>query len=255
MKEDIVDVLNMFFDYRIENIHTIIPGKILSYDESKRLAEVEPRIQLKTTKEVYVKYPVLENVPVMFPSGKVFSLRWDIEKNDGCLIVFSEASLGNFLNATSDDQIECEDSSRFSLTDAICIPGLHTIQKAKSLSKDVEIYIDKNGKITIKSKDCAILIENDTTIDTKTANIKSSSDTIIDATGNAEINGTIVKLNGDTKAFVTHAELNNAITTFLLALNGHIHTAPSGGGSTTPPITPMTFDISAAQTTTVKTGG
>lgn len=59
-----------------------------------------------------------------------------------------------------------------------------------------------------------------------------------------------IELNGNTKQFVTWTELNTALTTFLVALNSHVHAA-----SGTPPVTPMTLDISSAKTTTVVTGG
>lgn len=64
-----------------------------------------------------------------------------------------------------------------------------------------------------------------------------------------------VKLNGDSKQFVTWAELNQALTTFLTALNGHVHTSAASGSPTSSPVTPMTLDISSAKTTTVVTGG
>jgi len=64
-----------------------------------------------------------------------------------------------------------------------------------------------------------------------------------------------IKLNGDSKQFVTWAELNQALTTFLTALNGHVHTSAAPGSPTSSPVTPMTLDISSAKTTTVVTGG
>jgi hypothetical protein len=64
-----------------------------------------------------------------------------------------------------------------------------------------------------------------------------------------------IKLNGDSKQFVTWAELNQALTTFLTALNGHVHTSAVSGSPTSSPVTPMTLDISSAKTTTVVTGG
>lgn len=64
-----------------------------------------------------------------------------------------------------------------------------------------------------------------------------------------DTNGNI-SLNGNSKRFVTYAELASALSSFISALNLHVH-----GSAGTPPVTPMTLDISAAQTTTVKTGG
>ena len=77
-----------------------------------------------------------------------------------------------------------------------------------------------------------------------------------------KIDGTAtVEINGNTKQFVTHAELNLALQTFITALNLHIHTttatigASSTPGVISPPVTPMTLDITAAKTIKTLTGG
>lgn len=82
-----------------------------------------------------------------------------------------------------------------------------------------------------------------------------------DGTGGAiagEVRFTVggdVELNGNSKAFVTHAELDSALQTFITALNLHVHTSSIAGSPSSPPVTPMTLNIAAAATTTVKTGG
>jgi hypothetical protein len=63
-----------------------------------------------------------------------------------------------------------------------------------------------------------------------------------------------ISLNGDSKTFVTHAELNTALQTFITALNPHVHLDPSSG-TTGSPVTPLSLDITASATTTIKTGG
>lgn len=63
-----------------------------------------------------------------------------------------------------------------------------------------------------------------------------------------------IHLNGDTKQFVTWAELNSALQGFKTALSTHVHPT-SVPGPPSPPVTPLVLDISAAKTTTIKTGG
>lgn len=60
-----------------------------------------------------------------------------------------------------------------------------------------------------------------------------------------------IDLNGDGKKFVTHAELDTALQAFITALNINIGTKLDGAG------TPGTasLDISAAETTTIRTDG
>ena len=78
--------------------------------------------------------------------------------------------------------------------------------------------------------------------------------------GKWQLNATEIDLNGDSKRFVTHAELDTALQGLMTSLNSHTHLvaslgAPTGPASTSvPPIT-FSIDISAAKTTTVKTGG
>jgi len=64
-----------------------------------------------------------------------------------------------------------------------------------------------------------------------------------------------IDLNGDGKKFVTYAELNTALQTFKTALNLHVHATVTSLGTPTPPVTPMSIDISAAETTTIRTDG
>jgi len=77
----------------------------------------------------------------------------------------------------------------------------------------------------------------------------------MDGTKTRVINPDGIELNGNSKAFVTHAELDSALQTFKTDLNLHVHTSAVSGSPTSPPISPMSIDISAAKTTTVKTGG
>ena len=64
-----------------------------------------------------------------------------------------------------------------------------------------------------------------------------------------------IKLNGDSKQFVTWTELNGALQDLITAINGHVHTSAASGSPTTSPTVPMTLDISNAKTTPVVTGG
>lgn len=88
------------------------------------------------------------------------------------------------------------------------------------------------------------LTDGETTIySTNAAGDTVKAKIYLDALGN-------IALNGDSKRLVTWDELNTALGTFITALNAHVH-----GSAGTPPVTPMTLNISAAKTTTIKTGG
>lgn len=76
--------------------------------------------------------------------------------------------------------------------------------------------------------------------------------------GVMDVSAQTIKLNGDSKNFVTWAELNQALSTFLTQLTTALTTTPiAGNGAPQPSWTglPTSIDISAAKTTTVVTGG
>jgi len=77
---------------------------------------------------------------------------------------------------------------------------------------------------------------------------------IVNVDGSVEIDpdsGKTINIAGDTKNFVTHAELNTALQTFLTALKAAVSSGcQSGAGGN---IASVTLDISTAEATKVKT--
>lgn len=126
MNKSTVDVFNNFIESRLFDIHTMIPGKFVSYDDGTNKATVVPLVKWQrkiNNSLVTVEIPPIENVPVLFFRTNSFYLKFPIKKNDGCAIYFSESAIGNFLNDTG-NIVDPESPSRFNLTDAICVPGL-----------------------------------------------------------------------------------------------------------------------------------
>jgi len=164
-KENLIDAIYLAINSSLENVHTVLPGKIVSWNAGQRKASVEPLVSMKTVKEVDITLPVIDNVPTIFPSGSNFTLRWDIATGDGCLILFSEYGIGNYLNSGGQNQVAADDSSKFNLTDAICIPGLFSFSRASNLPTDNEISITQGGVITIKNSSGTIELKDDGQVD------------------------------------------------------------------------------------------
>lgn len=123
---NMVDILETFLQSRFSDLHTSIPGKIVSYNETTERAIVQPLVKLHRKigeKIVSVEIQPIENVPVMMLHTSQFKLKVPIKKDDGCEIRFSEVGIGNFLNGNG-SVVAPDDISKFSLTDAYCIPGL-----------------------------------------------------------------------------------------------------------------------------------
>jgi hypothetical protein len=201
----------------LDGVHTAIPGKITKYEAGTKKASVKPLVQHTFPDGTSVPMPVIDGVPVIFPGSTDFVLSFPLKAGDGCLILFSEKALDNWANSAMADSLP-GDPRKFAMTDAICIPGLFTFQQPGKIGNgdDVEILY-KGAAITI--------------------------------TADGDIT-----LNGDSKSFVTHDELSNALSSFLSSLNAHTHTVDTTG-TAAPMVPPLTLDISTAKTTTIKTGG
>lgn len=80
---------------------------------------------------------------------------------------------------------------------------------------------------------------------------KADGSGVLNYTAALDVDATEIHLNGDSKVFVTHAELDAALQLFVIANNAFFSSKLDGNGA---PGT-MVLDISAAATTTLKTGG
>jgi hypothetical protein len=218
MKEDLPNVLHAVIASYLSGVFTAMPGIIQSYDKNTKTVSVLPSIKTTFLDGEIQSKPIITNVPVMFPGTKKAVMQYKLEKGDGCLLIFSSESLEKWINS-SGGMVEVGDTRRFALTDAFCIPGVFPPKSpGKVASGDgLEIIYD-NGKIVL-------------TPDGK------------------------IELNGDSKQFVTHAELNTALQNFVTGLSTYLLTGANGGGPVVFAGVYPTLNISSAKTTTVKTGG
>lgn len=141
------DIIKGWMNDKAANIHTALPGIVVSYDHDKNRASVQPAGLFKTNDGRSIAYPVIHHVPVVFPMGCGGSagVTFPLEGGDGCLLVFSEGQLDDFLiNSDSDDQ------RRHSLNDAICIPGLYSDSSASGAAS--------SGNVVIRNKESVLTL-------------------------------------------------------------------------------------------------
>jgi len=97
---DDLEVSHTEHDGRQAQIHTSMPGKIVSYDAAKMTATVQPCLQGFRTMMDGSRQPVtispIQDVPVHFPGGGGHIFTFPVKGGDECLIVFSERSIDNW---------------------------------------------------------------------------------------------------------------------------------------------------------------
>ena len=115
---------------RLNEVHSALPAKIISYDADKQEAAVQPLINRLYHDDDSEIQPTIAAVPVIFPSAATGSLTFPIGVGDIVLLIFSEQSLDNWLFSDGKASVDPEDHRRFHYSDAIAIPGLYPFKKA-----------------------------------------------------------------------------------------------------------------------------
>jgi len=109
-------------DAAVLELHTSIPGIVISYDSATQLATVQIAIRRKDADDNVYEIPPIQRVPVLFPRSSAGSVHLPLAKGDSVLLVFSERALDRWRQAG--DVVDPGNIARFHhFTDAFAIPG------------------------------------------------------------------------------------------------------------------------------------
>ena len=73
----------------LSSFHCALPGIVESFDSSTRTAVIRPAVKTRSGMEL----PLLQDVPVFLPAT------FEISPGDGCLVVFADCNVDNWLTA------------------------------------------------------------------------------------------------------------------------------------------------------------
>lgn len=191
MLQEVVEQVEEIAQSVVNDVHTVLPCRVVKYDEKKNLAKVKPIGEFLLLDGEKMEFPEIDEVPVVFP----YVLAWDIgivfpvNKDDEMLLFISEIELDEWRTGAKSDA-----PLKFDLTSAVAVPAL--IKKPNSLHKRA---VDDNALI-IKAKEAEIAVQypdsgTNITIKVKDKKIKVS-DKGIDITGDVKIKGN-VKISGN----------------------------------------------------------
>lgn len=161
MSDDMLESMELWLQSRMEDVHTMLPGTVQSYDPVTRTAVVKPSVKLRTMHGDILDIPPIASVPVVWPGSSDFTaMSKDLPKGSGVTLLFSEASLGNWQRGSQD--AAADDESRHSLQDAIAVPGLWSMRRVPGhelsvadwgmCSSSLEIGGTKSGLASIKNQ-------------------------------------------------------------------------------------------------------
>ena len=152
-KEDpsLSDVIDLHIDAKLQNLHTAMPGKIVSYDFSKNLAKIQPLIKRKYRDQPSAtNLPIITNVPVMHPRMGKASVRLPIKTGDNGLIIFMERSLDSWID--DGNAVDPLDDRKHSISDAVFYPGMESTKNPMAIPANKNSLTVLNDKMMVELK-------------------------------------------------------------------------------------------------------
>lgn len=153
LEPDMTELLREVIESRLADVHTSIPGRVVSYDASTQTADVEIVIfradQAETGEVVHEAYPVVPNVPVAWPSGGGYSLQLPLAAGDGVWLVFSEAAVANWRD--TGDVSPPGDLDRHDLSYPIAIPGARHKGQALPATTSALLTVPSGGSFAVST--------------------------------------------------------------------------------------------------------
>jgi hypothetical protein len=204
------DLLRAAIDQELVELHTCLPGRIESYDESTGLAQVKPLLMRKLVgKAQPVEMQVISGVPVWQPrSGNAF-VKLPIAAGTLCMLIFAERSLDRWLSSDG-GPTDPGMPMKHHINDAIAVPGLYPKSSpvpANGAAGSVEmangttyIEITSGGKVKINS--------------TGNVEVTAGGDAKVNATGKMVLTSTNVNLGDETgEALALKSDLAKMVIT------------------------------------------
>lgn len=212
MMQEFVEAVKNTVRSELSDVHTAVPGKIVSFDAATGLATVLPVMKFKKPDGTSIDYPQITGVPVLFPQGygQNATIAFPVKAGDGCLIVVAENSIDYWQFGQ-----ETDTDLSFDMTNAICIPGLFTKANA-----DVKQACDENAVVVNCSGSKIVLKSGQAQITAGTVTVN----------GNLKVNGNVSAWNVSA-GNVTGSE---DVTGGGISLKGHTHNGDSGGSTSAP---------------------
>lgn len=190
---------------RLKELHTCIPGIIVSFDPGKQWAEVQPAIKTIFTTNGAVDLPLCVDVPVMFPSGNRFFITWPVFPGDECLLFFSQRCID--LWALEGDTQEPDDYRTHDMSDGIAFVGLNSLPL---VIEDFQMDgIDIRSPLRtsyVKVKEDTIEVHASVLVDVK------APDIVATATTKIKMTAPIIELNGEVRHTGNYVQIGGIST-------------------------------------------
>lgn len=138
------DVIQDAMKGLLKDTHTSMPGRVISYDRTKQLAQIQPSLKRRYKDGRVINLPIIQNVPVLFQGNGAVRTHFDLVPGDYVLLLFSERSIDKW--QVSGGEVLPGDRRMHHLSDAICIPGIRPNSETEIPKGNPGSYVVSNGE-------------------------------------------------------------------------------------------------------------
>ena len=225
-------------DGRQAQIHSAMPGNIVSFDANAMTVVVQPAIQGLFTQPDATRKPItiqnIPDVPVFFPAGGGYTLTFPIKAGDECLIVFSERNIDNWFQHGG--TMPPADLRMHDITDAFALVGLRNTTRPLSTAPTATATSNNvnTSNVQLRADDGKRYVEIDNSNDKITS--AAGATTVVIDNQNAKItaaaSGTTMVIDNKSGAITLTAANGITLDTPAVTVTGVINVNGKGGSGT-----------------------
>ena len=183
--------------YHLEDIHTMLPARIVEIDYKTRKVSVQPSIKKKkrdgdNDAKGLQDMAIIQNIPLIVPASKLAIISIPAKVGDEVLVGFFERSVDNYLYGDGNTPVDPKDYRRHDYNDAVAIVGLNTFQNALEMHSE-DLVIKMNATL---ANECTISLKpSGDVVITTPAKVIVDAGGDVDVTASGNLTATI---SGDT---------------------------------------------------------
>ena len=143
------------------NVHCCLICIVQKFDKQRMTVDVQPVIRERYINDKgeysFINFPLLINVPVVFPCSGESLITFPIKQGDECIVIFSDLAIDNwFINSGIQNPVEIR---RHDLSDGIAIFGIRSLPKIVSGYEEDKIVL-KLGNSSLKVSNSSIEVSS-----------------------------------------------------------------------------------------------
>ena len=248
MQDLMTNMVENAISYHLEDLHTLLPARIVEIDYKTRKVSVQPSIKKKkrdgdNDAKGLQDMAIIQNIPLIVPASRLAIISIPAKVGDEVLVGFFERSVDTYLFSDGATPVDPKDYRRHDYNDAVAIVGLNTFQNALEMHPE-DLVIKMNATL---ANECTISLKpsGDVVVDTPTkfivnakgnVEVNTSADAIVNASGNmtATIGGDTTidcgqtTITGDLRVDGEVSSGGDMVTDAGSSANNHVHVGNLG---------------------------